>query len=374
MGWVLGGIGYNSSNQVRLSGEMGHRNIFGNAQRLVARSRVALDVDALFDPELAAVGESAIELTFIEPRLFSTRMLGSATVFRETSRLPTVQTGDGGTVEGTGTESAEGIALAAERKLGRRGRIRSALEHRWLTQEYATAGGDSSRSFTTRSVDFLLERDRRDNPFDPRVGSFQNLFSEIAGGSLGGTSDFFKLSLSTSWYRGFGDVVVATRVRGGWIHAFSVPDGATAQSQIPYEDRFRAGGAVTVRGYPEDSLGPQILAPGQKDPATLRGLFVLIGNFELRFPLVWRFSGAVFLDGGNVWEEVDDMSLANFFPDLNNASIEDVRYSTGGGIRLGTPVGPLRVDYGHTLVRGEPERIVRATGGGEWHLSLGQAF
>lgn len=95
MGWVLGGVGYNSSNQVRLSGELGYRNIFGNAQRLVARSRVALDVDALFDEQLDAVGESAVELTFIEPRLFETRTLGSATVFRENTRLPTIQTSRG---------------------------------------------------------------------------------------------------------------------------------------------------------------------------------------------------------------------------------------------------------------------------------------
>ncbi len=373
MGWVLGGVGYNSSNQVRLSGEVGHRNILGNAQRLVARSRVAFDVDALFDPEIAAIGESAVELTFIEPRLFTTRTIGSASIFRQASRLPTVQTADG-PVEATGTEEAAGAALAVERKLGRRGRIRSAFEHRWVTQDYTTAAGDTTRDFTTRSLDFLLERDRRDNPFDPAVGSFQSVFSEIAGGAIGGTSDFFKLSLTSSWYRPLGDFVLATRLRGGWIHVFAVPEGMTPQSQVPFEDRFRAGGAVTVRGYPEDSLGPQLLAPDQEDPATLRGLFVLVGNVELRFPLAWRLSGAIFLDGGNVWEEAADLSLANFFPDLNDATIEDVRYTTGGGLRLGTPVGPLRVDYGHPLVRGEPERIVRATSGGEWHLSLGQAF
>lgn len=243
-----------------------------------------------------------------------------------------------------------------------------------MTQQYQVASGDSTQHFNTRSLDFLLERDRRDNPFDPTVGSFQSLFSEVAGGALGGTSDFFKLSLSSSWYQMFGNLVLATRVRGGWIHVFAGGDGATTLDQVPYEDRFRAGGAVTVRGYPEDSLGPQILTPGQQDPATLRGLFVLIGNVEVRFPLAWRFSGAVFLDGGNVWEEADDLSLANFFPDPNDASIEDVRYTTGGGVRMGTPVGPLRIDYGHTLVRGAPERIVRATSGGEWHLSLGQAF
>ncbi len=182
MGWMLGGIGYNSSNQVRFSGEVGHRNMFGNAQRLVARGRVALDADAIFDESLPSVAQSGVELSFVEPWLLSTRTLGSATVFRETSRLPTVQTGQGGPVRGTGTEAANGIALAAERRFGIRSRLRSTLQQRWVTQEYQLEGGaDSTRKFVARSVNFLVERDRRDNPFDPLVGSFQNVFTEISG-------------------------------------------------------------------------------------------------------------------------------------------------------------------------------------------------
>jgi outer membrane protein assembly factor BamA len=82
----------------------------------------------------------------------------------------------------------------------------------------------------------------------------------------------------------------------------------------------------------------------------------------------------IFIDGGNVWEEAKSLSLKNFVPSLDDAGIEDVRYSTGAGLRFRTPVGPLRVDYGYPLVRGEPERVIEATRGGEWHLSLGHAF
>jgi outer membrane protein assembly factor BamA len=184
-----------------------------------------------------------------------------------------------------------------------------------------------------------------------------------------------KLSATTSWYRTVpSGLTFAARVRAGWIHPFGVQSGERPLDRVPREARFRAGGATTVRGYPEDSLGPQEIADaGQRDPITDRGLVTIITNLEMRMPLAWRMSFAVFLDGGNVWEEAKALSISNFWPS-EEPTIEDYRYSVGGGFRLGTPVGPLRIDYGYGLVRGEPERKVERTGGGEWHFSLGQAF
>ena len=273
-------------------------------------------------------------------------------------------------------EDAVGVTLAAERKLRGRSRVRTALEQRWITQfVQLAAGGDSTQHFANRSLNLFVERDRRDNPFDPVRGSLGTLLGQVTGGALGGTSSFLKMSRSGSWYRPLAGVVVAARLRGGWIHPFGTrPAGKRAVDLVPREERFRAGGATTVRGYPEDSLGPQVVAAGQREPATQRGLVTVVTNLELRFPIVWRFSGALFLDGGNVWEEARDVSLRNFVPDREDAAIEDMRYATGGGLRLGTPVGPLRLDYGYSLTRGLPEREVEALRGGEWHLSLGQAF
>jgi outer membrane protein insertion porin family len=376
MRWALAGVGYSSSKQVRLSGELGHRNIFGNAHRLVFRSRVAFDVDALIDQDQPALEETRSELVFAEPRLLSTRILGTITLFAESSREPEVL------AEGVEREDNWGINLAAERRLRGRSRVRAALEQQWVDQRRRVEqimGPDTvlvteEQHFATRSVSFFGERDRRDNPFDPVTGTLGTFLGELTGGALGGTSNYWKINLSGSWYHRVHGMVIATRLLGGWIHPFNFPEAERPIDQVPRSDRFRAGGAITVRGYPEDSLGPQAITPGQKDPATDRGLATVVGNVELRFPMPWLFSGAVFVDMGNVWEEPKDVTLARFVPQWNDAEIEDVRYTTGGGLRVRTPVGPLRVDYGYSLVRGEPEEVIEATGGGEWHFSLGQAF
>jgi outer membrane protein insertion porin family len=381
MGWVSTGVGYSSSEELRLSTEVGQRNVFGNAQRLVGRGRVAFDTGDLF-ANRSAFEEARVDVAFFEPWLFSTRTEGTVALFGLSDREPELPEAE---VTRITREDAAGFVLAAEKRLrpaGARVRLRTAFENRWVSQRIAVGdeavARDSTASFIQRSVSFFGERDRRDNPFDPVRGSRSDGLLQVAGGALGGRSSYVKVSMSGSWYRTWGDAVIASRLLGGIVLPFSTPAGERAIDQVPREERFRAGGATTVRGYPEDSLGPQTVVSGQTSPATDRGLVTLLGNVELRFPLRWRLSGAIFLDAGNVWEEARDVALADFFS-LRDRLVDgkvqtSVRYSGGGGLRFGTPVGPLRLDYGYGFLRGVPEQVVAESRGGEWHLSIGQAF
>jgi outer membrane translocation and assembly module TamA len=73
------------------------------------------------------------------------------------------------------------------------------------------------------------------------------------------------------------------------------------------------------------------------------------------------FTAVVFLDAGNVYSTVGQMSLA------------ELRASAGVGFRYRSPVGPIRLDLGvkldrRTLPTGEIERPTAL------HISLGEAF
>ena len=129
--------------------------------------------------------------------------------------------------------------------------------------------------------------------------------------------------------------------------------------QLPASERFFAGGDTTVRGFALDQLGtPEII---DADGFPIGGNGVIILNAELRVP-VMRFLGVVgFVDSGNVFKQTTDIDLGR------------LRATIGFGVRVQSPVGPIRVDVGFKLDRQEitPGRLEPLNA---WHISLGQAF
>ena len=127
----------------------------------------------------------------------------------------------------------------------------------------------------------------------------------------------------------------------------------------PLSERFFAGGDRSVRGFALDRLGDE--ATIDQDGFPLGGNATLIFNAELR-TLVTRTVDVVgFLDAGNVYDRVENISLAR------------IRGGAGFGVRYRSPVGPIRVDLGFKLDRqqfgnGEFERPTAL------HISIGQAF
>ncbi len=121
--------------------------------------------------------------------------------------------------------------------------------------------------------------------------------------------------------------------------------------EITLGERFLAGGSTTIRGFEQNGVGPIGF-----DRLPLGGNAVLIFNNEIRFPLVSRFDGVGFVDIGNVYRHVSDVSLT------------DLRKAAGLGLRVRTPWFLLRLDYGLKLDRRPGESM------GRLFFSIGQAF
>ncbi|QEY23879.1 autotransporter assembly complex protein TamA [Neisseria animalis] len=107
---------------------------------------------------------------------------------------------------------------------------------------------------------------------------------------------------------------------------------------------FRTGGASSVRGYEQDSIG-------LRGPAgsVLPERALAVASFEYQYPMTKNLSAAVFHDMGDVAHSFKDMTL---------------QHGTGLGLRWFSPVAPFAFDiaYGHQ------DKKIR------WHISLGTRF
>jgi outer membrane protein insertion porin family len=191
-----------------------------------------------------------------------------------------------------------------------------------------------------------FQRDTRDSIVDPHSGSLQRLSFEVADLILGSEVNFIKLIGTTQWiFPLVRETVGAVSLQGGITDAY----GATGE--VPISRRFFLGGSTTLRGYDFEHVGPTV-----QDGTPTGGDVFVLANLEWRVPVYKGFGVVLFTDIGNVFRALDDFTPGQ------------IKGSVGLGLRYRTPIGPVRLDYGHKL---EPER---GEASGRFHFSIGQAF
>jgi outer membrane protein insertion porin family len=207
--------------------------------------------------------------------------------------------------------------------------------------------GTNVISSITPSITF----DSRDNVFDPRKGDFFTSSIEFAGGPLSGDKNFWKFMGRYSHYFPM-PYNASLEVRG----RIGLSDSYGDSSEVPVYERFFAGGAYTIRGYEERSLGP--VDSSTNDP--LGGNSMLIGNIEYTYPLFSFLKVAAFYDMGNVWEKISDIGSNKDANGVINSG--GFKSGVGLGVRIKTPLGPIMLDYGIPLDKA-PGETTRHTGG-----------
>ncbi len=243
----------------------------------------------------------------------------------------------------------DGTEMVAEQRFNPRSDMTVAYNYRFLrTHAFQTDLTPDDVPFDLR-VDVArltgtVARDTRDDPFDSHSGWFQSSGIEFATPSLGSDLRFFKYILQQFYFKPIGErVVLASAARLGAAWGFDPP--------LLFSERYFAGGGTSVRGYAENGLGGIDFFG---DPEG--GAATLVFNQEIRFPLYKWVRGVGFVDAGNVYPRVGELSLS------------DLQYGAGLGLRIETPFGLARIDYGLPLTDRSRQPF------GRWYFSLGQAF
>ena len=141
------------------------------------------------------------------------------------------------------------------------------------------------------------------------------------------------------------------------VMAYRVVWGSTG-SGTPDALRFSIGGAETLRGY---------------EYGKFEGFNKFHATVENRTQINKTLQFVTFFDIGNAWQKSTVVGGRKInTPDRHNASnFADLKKGVGIGIRLNTPIGPLRFDYGWPL---DPEEKGGQKTGGKFYFSFGQTF
>lgn len=194
------------------------------------------------------------------------------------------------------------------------------------------------------TVQLGIGRDLRDDPADPTKGYALRFGVEQSAPIGSGSILLTRLRGSFSY---FVPIKLTNFTEGPQALAFNVQAGTVLGDLPPYE-AFSLGGSSSVRGYGEGDLGS--------------GRSFMQATAEYRFPLI-NFLGGVgavlFFDVGS---NLGTQSNVPGQPGIVRGK-PGVGFGYGIGVRVKTPIGPVRLDYG-----------INDDGDNQFHFGFGQRF
>ena len=321
-GVLATGLGLRNDLGIRLFGQTGYTNIRGRNQSLL----LSATLNRRFEDYrfLEAQGQ----LAYIWPWF-----LGSEVTFRPQ-------------LTGSRTQfirfDADNITLSTtfERRILRKPNLITTLSYsiEYVNQTNAKVFQEDNNAYRIGAITPGLRLDMRDNPLNPTTGLFASASFEYAAPWLLSQSIPLPLSYTRFLMRTDGfiplkkDYSLFLSFRTGYLRNLQPPvtDPNTGEEvansgSIPIIKQFVLGGVGSLRGFSEQELNTANLL--------IRGTATYV-NFRSQLDL--PFSGALrvgpFLDAANL--NVDEYSLNN------------MRFGYGAGFHYQTPVGPVNLDFG----------------------------
>ena len=353
-GTVTAGVGYSNRAQLIGFAEIVETNFRGMGESINLRGEVG-----------GAAGRPSIETGFTEPYLDRKRtalnvQLYDKTVYRFSNNLS----------NSIATQSTSGSSRYNEQRIGS-----TITVSRPFQQTFRGALSFRGEDVQTDPLDLSVQNaqiiqqgpifvvggslihNNRDIDLDPVSGGFQTLnlqtgyanlssprtFTGIVIPGVTGSVNFSKAYLEARQYFSLSGprrrdkpdqskTTIATRFQLG-----------SSVGTLPFFEQFFVGGGENLRGYRDDRFW---------------GSNLFLASAEFRQPVAKQLKFVVFGDVGDAWGgDYNNVSIPGFTQDGFHPHL-----GVGVGIRVNTPIGPLRLDYG---IGDE---------GGRTHFSIGPTF
>ena len=220
-------------------------------------------------------------------------------------------------------------------------------------RQSGTPGGQ-----TLAFIEPAITFDGRDDPVDPRRGLYARAHLEVGNAVNESNGAWMRFTPELRGYLTLGSsrLVLAGRARCGVKLLGNAP--------LPSTQRYFGGGSESQRGFTIRQLSPFFGGGEAAVPVGGEALFELSTEARLHVARIFgMWLGLVaFVDAADVGRRVSDIDWLT------------PHVATGGGLRLFTPIGPLRADVGYRLNRVLPGIEPGGADRFAFHLSLGEAF
>ncbi|MDR0965606.1 MAG: BamA/TamA family outer membrane protein, partial [Myxococcales bacterium] len=358
------GAGFSLMDGARVTAEMGKINLFGQALQLQIQGKVNFlklsPLPGVRDAQdgLDAIGRK-LNLGLIYPHAF---WLMPLDVALRTNLVHEYLLRPSYTFQRTAAVLGADVAAFSKLSVSLQYELEEVIVHRlntaddanilWIDRERLRF--EEGRVYL-HSIRPIVRLDFRDNTISPRRGFLLMTQVELVQ-SLNSPGDqiepffFLKLSGMAATYIPLpARSVLALSVSAGKV--FPLDASGTSRTIVP--KRFFVGGANSLRGFMDDALIPEDQRRAlhrEQAECELKGTCESLDKFtseggelftlaraELRIPLTSQFDMALFFDAGNLWldqERFNPLAL---------------RYATGIGLRMATPIGPAALDLGINL-------------------------
>jgi len=176
--------------------------------------------------------------------------------------------------------------------------------------------------------------DTRDNVINPREGYRWSVSSDVSLPAL--DMQYYKFELSGAHFQPLSDkLTLLTRADIGYADEYG-------DDPYPFFKNYYVGGANSVRGFKQSSIGKKFWDTTVKDWVSFGGTTKLVVSSEVLFPVPGLKNNesirlGAFIDGGGVWGQGEDISF------------EEMRFSAGLSALWLSPFGPLNISLGLPL-------------------------
>lgn len=355
-GSIAAGAGVSSNSGLFGTVSYQQQNLGGNNQNLGAEFQLG-ERELLFDLSLRDPWIATFpDRTSYTANIFRRRSISLVYSGTETDDVLTANGNDSPRVIRTGSGVTFSRPLAPDPFTKANWVVSAGLQYQRVTIENAdgdiapTSAKGANLAFSDSGRDDLLlarvsaSRDFRNNPLQPTSGSFLLVGMDQSVPFGSGNILLNRIRASYSHY-----------IPINWINfdfaqdkpqalAFNVQTGTVLGNLPPYES-FVLGGSSSVRGYGEGDLGV--------------GRTYVQATAEYRFPIFSVVGGALFLDYGT------DLGSGSSVPGNPSEArgLNGSGFGYGLGVRINSPVGPIRIDYG-----------INDVGDNRIHFGIGEKF